>query len=118
MSVSQSAATVTTNYDYYTKPRPSDSKPFIVSRPIPADPALHAHLLQTLTTAVGPAGVRDVELHASADCFYSSQGRIDDNFADDNETLIADLQAQHPKLLTLEVRFPRLSFMFRSLHHR
>jgi len=107
----QAAATVTTNYDYYIEPRASEAKPFIVSRAIPADPALHDTLLTTLTTAVGPLGVRDVELHASADCFYSSQGRIDQNFADDNETLIADLQAQHPSLLTLEVRPDGPSFV-------
>lgn len=89
-------------------------------------------LLSALTSAVSKEGVRDIELHASADCFCqsrfrcpwlsplrapgltrsfrriadSSQGRIDANFNDDNASFISDLSASYPKLTSLEVSEP------------
>jgi uridine phosphorylase len=42
-------------------------------------------------------------LNATADSFYSSQGRTDANFDDRNETLIDEIIAKFPAATTLEM---------------
>jgi uridine phosphorylase len=40
-------------------------------------------------------------LDATADSFYSSQGRLGPHFLDENEALIEDLLARHPNLVSI-----------------
>jgi uridine phosphorylase len=42
-------------------------------------------------------------VNASADSFYSSQGRLTTLFDDDNEKLIAKMRQMHPDVQTLEM---------------
>ena len=42
-------------------------------------------------------------LNATADSFYSSQGRKDPNFNDANDHLIQEIVATHPNAVTLEM---------------
>lgn len=42
-------------------------------------------------------------VNASADSFYSSQGRQTILFTDDNEDLIADMRRLHPTVQTMEM---------------
>jgi uridine phosphorylase len=42
-------------------------------------------------------------LDATADSFYSSQGRTGGHFEDGNEAVVEQLMAQHPQLVSLEM---------------
>lgn len=53
-------------------------------------------------SATGDHHVKDGTLNASADSFYSSQGRIT-SFNDHNENLFERLEETVPNLVTLEV---------------
>ncbi len=77
--------------------------PYLVFDPIPSDAALNRHLLATY--AANPK-VKDRVvpcLNCTADSFYSSQGRQDVNFEDDNAGLIDSIVASYPSCTTLEM---------------
>ena len=76
--------------------------PYCFSRPIPSDPALSAALQREAAALLGPEGVCS-GLNATADSFYSSQGRRSAAFDDRNECLLADLLARYPSAVTLEM---------------
>ncbi|EFN59386.1 hypothetical protein CHLNCDRAFT_137869 [Chlorella variabilis] len=76
--------------------------PYTFSRPIPSDPALSLALEQEAVRLLGPEGVCR-GLNATADSFYSSQGRRTGWFEDRNETLLADLLCCYPEAVTLEM---------------
>lgn len=76
--------------------------PYIVSLPVAADPLLSHRLRAELEARLGAGGVAE-GLNASADSFYSSQGRAAALFRDRNQTLLADLLQRHPSTLTLEM---------------
>ena len=42
-------------------------------------------------------------LNATCDSFYSSQGRRDDKFKDDNQNLLLVLKEKYPKVITMEM---------------
>ncbi len=42
-------------------------------------------------------------MNATADSFYSSQGRVTNHFVDNNERLIDEIKAIYPELCTLEM---------------
>ncbi|RPD56315.1 purine and uridine phosphorylase [Lentinus tigrinus ALCF2SS1-7] len=100
---------VTRNYDFdFTsrgaKPDGSE-EPYRTSKPVMADPILHSALVEALKATRPPditTPIVDHTLNASADSFYSSQGR-QTSFPDHNADLIARLKAQHPDLATLEM---------------
>ncbi|KAL8286798.1 hypothetical protein RQP46_004326 [Phenoliferia psychrophenolica] len=111
LGVPKRAMTIMTNYDHWhagegeVKPAP-----YIFSKPIPSDPVLHQKLLDSLaaTVASPTCQVRDLDLHASADLFYSSQGRIDANFSDSNSHLLTSLSSLFPTLSSLEMETAHL----------
>lgn len=86
---------------------------YTISPIAPSDPALTETLLAKLTETFTPSGVIS-GLNATADSFYSTQGRIDSLFVDGNESLIADLKVKHPDAVTLEME----SFMLFHLASR
>lgn len=109
VGVARECIAISTNYDHWhdVTNRPP---PFRFSKTIPSDPVLHDLLIASLrsTASSSTCEVRDVKVHASADLFYSSQGRIDPNFQDENTHLIKDLLRAYPGLTTLEMETAHL----------
>ncbi|GAA5938824.1 nucleoside phosphorylase [Sporobolomyces koalae] len=114
LGVPERAVTISTNYNYFhpTTDTSNRGEPYFISNPINADQGLQRHLFETLTTAEGVVDeqtrVKSLNLHASADCFYSSQGRIDSNFQDDNDNLISTLLERNPECSSLEMETAHL----------
>ncbi|GAA6043978.1 hypothetical protein JCM8097_003417 [Rhodosporidiobolus ruineniae] len=107
IGVPQKALQISTNYDHFHGEKGS---PYLMSRPFEADEGLHQALIKSLEDNVASPScpIRSLPLHASADCFYSSQGRIDANFRDENETLIDDLLVKYPECSSLEMETAHL----------
>ena len=76
--------------------------PYCFSRPIPSDPALSAALQREAAVLLGAEGVCS-GLNATAESFYSSQGRRTAWFEDRNDCLLSDLLARYPSAITLEM---------------
>ncbi len=74
------------------------------SRPVAPDQNLTSLLKGQIESVAAPSSyaVR-AGLNATACSFYSSQGRSDPSFNDDNSRLIADLTDLHPNASTLEM---------------
>ncbi|MBS0655402.1 MAG: hypothetical protein JSR46_06485, partial [Verrucomicrobia bacterium] len=92
---------IQTNYDsYHTE---NGGEHFRKSKPLDADSSLHALLVDTLKK--GSSGNFPVVegLDATADSFYGSQGRIDPEFLDHNETLIDEVMQECPDTSTLQM---------------
>lgn len=102
-----SACAVTSNYDYFTDDDYSDQEPYLISRPVNADPELHSALFENVKNAHGvsdsDAACVGHTVNASADSFYSSQGRTDPSFYDANDTLLESIVDKVPNVSTLEV---------------
>lgn len=80
-----------------------DGRPrYPVSAPVPPDPVLTSLLADACRREAGADKVV-CGLDATADSFYGSQGRTGGAFDDENETLIAELLAAHPDLISLEM---------------
>jgi uridine phosphorylase len=82
------------------------SAAYSISRPVPADAALSeavAGKLRERLAAMSPARTVVEAMNATACSFYSSQGRRDPAFADDNDALIDGLEKSHPKVVSLEM---------------
>ncbi|TFK86183.1 purine and uridine phosphorylase [Polyporus arcularius HHB13444] len=107
--VPKGSIAVTRNYDFDFVGRHSRSdtseEPYRTSKPVMADPILHDALVKALNATRPPDIATPIvhhTLNASADSFYSSQGR-QTSFPDHNADLIARLTAQHTDLATLEM---------------
>lgn len=80
-----------------------DDRPhYTTSAPVPADPQLRDLLVAAAAQQVGPEGVIQ-GLNATADSFYSSQGRTGSHFDDYNEVLIEQLLDNNKQLMSLEM---------------
>jgi uridine phosphorylase len=113
--VPRAAFIVTRNYDYFHPSTPKGTlKPYLISQPFDADPSIVQLLSDNLSSALAvlPEITVDVvtgHLNATADSFYSTQGRLDDRFWDDNEELIYNvIPAIHPDTQTLEMEAAQL----------
>ncbi|PIL30009.1 hypothetical protein GSI_07920 [Ganoderma sinense ZZ0214-1] len=96
---------VTRNYDYDFVTGSSQEEPYRLSKPVMADPVLHDAVVKSLRATQPPeikTSIVDHTLNASADSFYSSQGR-QTSFPDHNSDLIPRLVAAHKDLATLEM---------------
>ncbi|KZT68502.1 purine and uridine phosphorylase [Daedalea quercina L-15889] len=103
--VPKASVAITRNYDYDFIAGGSHEPPYRLSKPVYADHELHRVLSDTLQRTRPPTlrtGVIDNTVNASADSFYSSQGR-QTSFPDHNETLIEELKSSHADLITLEM---------------
>ncbi|OSD05554.1 purine and uridine phosphorylase [Trametes coccinea BRFM310] len=103
--VPKASIAVTRNYDFDFVTGKSDEPPYKSSKPVLADPIVHDALVDSLTRT-RPANITtpivDHTLNASADSFYSSQGR-QTSFPDHNADLIDRLMSEHKDLATFEM---------------
>eukprot|EP01132_Coremiostelium_polycephalum_P002165 gene2165-2665_t len=77
-------------------------KPYDISLPYSGDRDLVSILESEIRQTI-PERKVVVGINATADSFYSSQGRIDPNFDDRNEDLIKTILEKQPKAVTLEM---------------
>ncbi|TPX38098.1 hypothetical protein SmJEL517_g00335 [Synchytrium microbalum] len=92
------------NVDYFSalaKGLKHAGPPYIISSPEQADPELSQCLIKSLSTKLRTPVIPC--MNATACSFYSSQGRHDPSFLDENETLIEDIRKSHPECETLEM---------------
>ncbi|KAH6578845.1 hypothetical protein BASA50_000231 [Batrachochytrium salamandrivorans] len=110
MTVSKDGAVgVSRNYDYfepmYSGVAPdasSEQGPYLISKICPADSQLSDELMNSLCKCLGEESVLS-GLNATADSFYSSQGRQDPGFNDYNSDLIEVIRKKYPNCETLEM---------------
>jgi uridine phosphorylase len=103
--VSTGGILINKNYDYWQHQYENgnygkDCSPYLISNIIPADEELTKNLISNLEANVSRV---DKGIDATADSFYSSQGRIDIAFGDENETLIKSIREKYPECETLEM---------------
>ncbi|KAF9973714.1 hypothetical protein BGZ73_003014 [Actinomortierella ambigua] len=93
------------NPDYFydeEETRDPNAKPYNFTKVFHADPEVTASLVKHMGAALGEEHVW-TGINATADSFYSSQGRQDVNFVDSNENLFEQLMAHEPKTVSLEM---------------
>ncbi|KAF9147812.1 hypothetical protein BG015_010492 [Linnemannia schmuckeri] len=101
--VPSSSYLVQRNYDYFADDSSSSSaSPYILSKKFDADPEVIATLVKNMSAQLGDNHVWK-GINATADSFYSSQGRQDENFVDNNQELFTELVKHEPETLTLEM---------------
>ncbi|KAF8067045.1 nucleoside phosphorylase domain-containing protein [Lyophyllum atratum] len=104
--VPKASVAVNRNVDFdFLNPAECHEPAYRISKPVPADPTLHLQVQKALEAAKPLASSNAIlagTVNASADSFYSSQGR-NTSFPDHNEELIEILQASTPDLATLEM---------------
>lgn len=100
------------NIDYFCeRPINQDLKntPYLISGIFPADLDMTERLAQAMADTLAPLEGKDIGpvltggLNADGCSFYSSQGRQDPNFWDDNQQLIKQALATHPDTDSLEM---------------
>jgi len=104
--VPSASVAITRNVDFdFVNPENSNEPAYRISKLVPADAALKEELrtaLQTAKPSSSTSAIITGVVNASADSFYSSQGR-QTSFPDRNEDVIQHLQNEVPKLATLEM---------------
>ncbi len=105
--VTESSVMITRDFNHFMT---GEGEPFHISLPILADTSLSNRLYEKLSLHLGDSNVMK-GLNATADSFYSSQGRIDEHFQDQNTELLNRLKQLYPLLQTLEME----TFMMLSL---
>jgi uridine phosphorylase len=91
--------------------------PYHISGLIPADRHLSERLMESLKLELGQENVVN-GVNASADSFYSSQGRQDIAFGDDNDKLIDALRNKHPNCETLEMESGMILHLAQTCTHQ
>lgn len=91
--------------------------PYHISGLIPADKHLSDRLIQSLGQELGKDKVV-TGVDACADSFYSSQGRQDISFGDDNQTLIEGLRSKYPNCETLEMESGMILHLAQACTHQ
>ena len=116
------ACAITSNYDYFTRDDNANDnnnddnndngnkidEPYFISKPVKSDIELHDALYNNMNKLYQSSSSNDGvclgdTINASADSFYSSQGRIDPSFLDSNESLLQSIAEKVPGVTTLEV---------------
>ncbi|KAI8929861.1 nucleoside phosphorylase domain-containing protein [Entophlyctis helioformis] len=118
------AAMVSRNYDYFEPmyagraPEPSAAMaPYTISQLCPADAELSDAIIQNLSKHLGPDAVIS-GANATADSFYSSQGRLDPSLLDHNQDLIDTIRKRYPNCETLEMETFTLLHLARCCTYR
>ncbi|KAG0370581.1 uridine phosphorylase [Gamsiella multidivaricata] len=76
--------------------------PYHLSKVFTADEEIAKTLVKNMSLQLGSDHVWS-GINATADSFYSSQGRQDENFVDDNQELFTELVRHEPRTMTLEM---------------
>lgn len=92
---------ITTNYDAHAQE--SSLNKFHVSMPISADEHMHQALMKHLQGNLKEPYRAAEGTDATADSFYSTQGRIDPRFNDNNEALLASIMERYPCTASLQM---------------
>jgi uridine phosphorylase len=101
--VAKGSCLVTRNYSKWSKSGDQSAQnPYNISPVFPADPELSEKVISSLEKSIGQDSVFS-GINASADSFYSSQGRIDPNFDDCNDDIINKIREQYPDCETFEM---------------
>ncbi|KAJ7708312.1 uridine phosphorylase [Mycena rosella] len=104
--IPKSSVAVERNLDFdFVNPEECTEQPYRISKPVMADAEFHAQVHKSLADAKPPGGKTVIvagSANASADSFYSSQGR-QTSFPDQNDSLIEHLQASVKDLATFEM---------------
>ena len=98
IAVADSACFVSRNPDYFHS---DSSDPFIISKPVSSSKDLTIRLFNEISKLSNEKVV--MGLNATCDSFYSSQGRIDPNFKDENQDMIKKLKEKYPNAISLEM---------------
>eukprot|EP00743_Colponemidia_sp_Colp-15_P001474 GILK01001613.1.p1 GENE.GILK01001613.1~~GILK01001613.1.p1 ORF type:complete len:300 (-),score=40.60 GILK01001613.1:193-1053(-) len=98
---SKGAVSITRNFDAFLT-KDGDLPPYTFSQPVLPDKELSALLASSCHEEIGDSHVFE-GLNATADSFYSSQGRTGTQFDDRNEDLITLLKERYPEVTTLEM---------------
>jgi uridine phosphorylase len=110
MVISTASAAVTRNYDYFLDhefkdennvPNVSGSA-YHFSKCVDADEALSKVLTEEMIETIGAEHVVS-GANITGDSFYSSQGRVDPTFVDDNVHLLDAVREHYPDALSLEM---------------
>jgi uridine phosphorylase len=102
-----------------------DAFPYFVSNVCPSDAALSEAVLRCFREALVPDASEEEAslvvrggLNVTCDSFYSSQGRIDPDFDDRNESLVAEILNKHPSAASMEMESFQLLHLARiSTNH-
>lgn len=92
---------ITTNYDAHIEE--SALSKFLFSMPVAADQHMHEALMKQLKSNIKEPYTATEGTDATADSFYSTQGRIDPRFNDGNETLLTSIMQLHPCTASLQM---------------
>jgi len=101
--VTDSSVLVRRNPDHWLPSPSGGASPsaYDISLPVASDPALTDLLYSRIAANVGVNVIKGSNV--TADSFYSSQGRADPNFNDDNSDLVDLILARYPDMCTLEM---------------
>ena len=94
----------------YSSSKSTVGEPYLTFSVAPADKSLSSLVDSHLRKVIAPKKVIN-GLNVTAESFYSSQGRIDDSFDDNNLQVIDTILSKYPSALTLEME----SFMLLHL---
>ncbi|KAF9472641.1 uridine phosphorylase [Pholiota conissans] len=104
--VPKASVSISRNVDFdFVNPENNDEPAYHISKPVSADEQLYEEIRKALETAKPPTSHSTIvtgTVNASADSFYSSQGR-QTSFPDHNEHLIEYLESKVENLGTLEM---------------
>jgi uridine phosphorylase len=103
--VAEESYCITTNYEGYHQKTGSESvfDYFNLTMPIKPEASLHQALVKALENQSNGSFPIVEAVDATADSFYSSQGRIDRKFDDRNQSLIDSIMALHPSTGSLQM---------------
>ncbi|KAG9304512.1 hypothetical protein G9A89_020076 [Geosiphon pyriformis] len=95
---------ITRNYDYFADDNEdTNSKPYNISKVFNGDPEIYALLKDEFSNFLDSKTEILTGLNSTSDSFYSSQGRQDINFRDDNQNLIEYISSVYPETQSLEM---------------
>ena len=105
---SEGSVLVQRNPDAFLPPSSDPSSPppplpYLIFKPQAADADLSQALVQELSRELGPTHPVNEGLNATCCSFYSSQGRQDPLFDDDNQGILDQLRAEYPSVTSMEM---------------
>ncbi|KIK63972.1 hypothetical protein GYMLUDRAFT_40186 [Collybiopsis luxurians FD-317 M1] len=121
--VPKACVAITRNLDFdygETEDRQQDEKAYFISKPVLDDPVLHQIVVKALEGARPSEDQTPIvgdKVNASADSFYSSQGRLT-SFPDHNTHLVDDLLQRVDDLATLEMETHHLYHLAKCWNSR